>query len=320
MTETATETETTTDTTTDTTPDSRADRQAEGGSDTGADSGADSRADIRTAAPEPAADTDAPTGTEPEPASAAGPGTGGDPSRRTPGVLRRASPMRSLRRAARRLPAAARRFSPRRGLRRLPPWWPIGLCLAVGAGGGAAYGMLATPQYSATGYLVAVPAKDSDPQAALGFAQAYGRVATSPAVLRQAQNVAGEPVARLRAGVRSATSPDAPMIEITGTAPRPQLAAVRANAVATALTDTSADAAEQTGVELRVLAPAHAPTAPSSPSPPLATAVGAATGGLVGGLFLLVSPSRSARRPAERPTGEERADTSEGSKVKEGAR
>ncbi|MGW2083312.1 hypothetical protein ACWCOW_41785, partial [Streptomyces sp. NPDC001939] len=32
------------------------------------------------------------------------------------------------------------------------------------------------PQYSATSYVIAVPDEKSDPSAALGFAQAYGRV------------------------------------------------------------------------------------------------------------------------------------------------
>ncbi|MBB1246195.1 hypothetical protein GL263_21945, partial [Streptomyces durbertensis] len=226
--------------------DTKADRKADSKADSkaGADAGseADMKADSKVGSK---ADSEAGADAGSEADTKAVPDADAAPSWRASGLVRRLSPVRPLRAAARRLPAVARRLSPRRQLRRLPSWWPLGLCLVVGAGCGAGYGMLATPQYSATGYLVAVPAKDSDPQAALGFAQAYGRVATSPAVLRQAQNVAGEPVARLRAGVRSATSPDAPMIEITGTAPRPQLAAVRANAVATALTDTSADAAEQ---------------------------------------------------------------------------
>lgn len=180
----------------------------------------------------------------------------------------------------------------------LPRGWPLALGVALGAACGAGYGLVATPEYSATGYVVAVPGEGGDPATALGFAQAYGRVATSPAVLADAQRTSGVPLATLRDTVRSATSPDAPMIEITGTATHPQRAAANANAVASALTDSSKDAAKSTGVELTVLAAAHAPSAPSSPSTPLATAVGACTGGLVGGLALLVRPGRRPEQPA----------------------
>lgn len=187
----------------------------------------------------------------------------------------------------------------------LPRGWPLALGVALGAACGAGYGLVSTPEYSATGYVVAVPGEGGDPATALGFAQAYGRVATSPAVLADAQRTSGVPLATLRDTVRSATSPDAPMIEITGTAAHPQRAAAHANAVAAALTDSSKDAAKNTGVELTVLATAHAPSAPSSPSTPLATAVGACTGGLVGGLALLVRPGRrpeqSAAVPAQAP-------------------
>ena len=183
----------------------------------------------------------------------------------------------------------------------LPRGWPLALGVALGAACGAGYGLVATPEYSATGYVVAVPGEGGDPATALGFAQAYGRVATSPAVLADAQRTSGVPLATLRDTVRSATSPDAPMIEITGTASHPQRAAAHANAVAAALTDSSKDAAKNTGVELTVLATAHAPSAPSSPSTPLATAVGVCTGGLVGGLALLVRPGRRSERPAAVP-------------------
>ncbi|MBU7599837.1 hypothetical protein JGS22_019950 [Streptomyces sp. P38-E01] len=184
----------------------------------------------------------------------------------------------------------------------LPRWWPLAAGVALGALCGAGYGTVATPEYSATGYVVAVPGERGDPATALGFAQAYGRIATSPAVLAAAQRTSGVPLPELRERVRSATSPDAPMIEITGTATHPQRAASTANAVAAALTDSSRDAARSTGVRLTVLTAAHAPTAPSSPATPVATAVGACTGGLVGGLALLVRPGgRAGGRTAATP-------------------
>ncbi|UGY90536.1 lipopolysaccharide biosynthesis protein [Streptomyces gobiensis] len=172
----------------------------------------------------------------------------------------------------------------------LPSWWPAALCLLLGVVCGGAYGMLRTPQYTATGYVVVVPGARADSATALGFTQAYGRVATSGAVLRDARVAAGVPAAALRKSVRSATSPDAPVIEITGTDTRAERAADFANAVARALTRNGNESAKSTRVRLVLFAEALTPTAPSSPSAALSAAVGGCAGGLVGGLFQLVRP------------------------------
>ncbi|MFJ9715130.1 lipopolysaccharide biosynthesis protein [Streptomyces sp. NPDC101213] len=182
-------------------------------------------------------------------------------------------------------------------VRTLPPW----SLLAVGAlaGGllGGAYGTLKPPVYSATAYVVAVPTEKSDPASALGFAQAYGRVATQLAVLGDAQVWAGVPVRTLRGAVRTATSPDAPMVSITATSSRADLAADMANAVSRALTRHAAGAKADTHVELEPFARAVEPTEPSSASPALTGLVGASGGGLLGGLFLLVRPRGSRPEP-----------------------
>ncbi|MFJ4692110.1 lipopolysaccharide biosynthesis protein [Streptomyces sp. NPDC088766] len=181
--------------------------------------------------------------------------------------------------------------------RTLPPW----SLLAVGAltGGllGGAYGVLKPPVYSATAYVVAVPAEKSDPASALGFAQAYGRVATQLAVLGDAQVWAGVPVRTLQGAVRTATSPDAPMVSITATSSRADLAADMANAVSRALTRHAAAAKATTHVELEPFARAVEPAEPSSASPALTALVGASAGGLLGGLFLLVRPRGSRPEP-----------------------
>lgn len=52
-----------------------------------------------------------------------------------------------------------------------------------------------------------MPAEKSDPAAALGFAQAYGRVATDIAVTGDAQVWAGVTADTLRRNVQAATSP-----------------------------------------------------------------------------------------------------------------
>ncbi|MFI0150742.1 lipopolysaccharide biosynthesis protein [Streptomyces lydicus] len=179
---------------------------------------------------------------------------------------------------------AARARSPR-----LPRWWPLPLCALLGAAGGASYGLLTPPSYTATGYVVVTPAKDSDPAGALGFAQAYGQMATGGAVLAEAHRASGLPLGALR-GIRTTTEPDAPVIEITGTARTPHASAALADAVARALTRTGNRAATHTGAHLLALAPTAGPADPVSPSVPLSTGVGGCAGGLLGGLLLLVRP------------------------------
>ncbi|MBC9725145.1 lipopolysaccharide biosynthesis protein [Streptomyces sp. TRM68367] len=165
--------------------------------------------------------------------------------------------------------------------------------LAGGLAGGA-YGALTPPAYSATAYVVAVPTGKSDPQAALGLAQAYGRVATQLAVLGDAQVWAGVPVSTLRENVRSATSPDAPMVAVTATAARPDLAVDMADAVTRALTRHAGRTKNATQVELQRFSRAVRPSEPSSAPPALTGLVGASAGGLLGGLALLVRPRRTA--------------------------
>ncbi|MER6343113.1 lipopolysaccharide biosynthesis protein [Streptomyces sp. NPDC001595] len=197
-----------------------------------------------------------------------------------------------------RAPAPARGAGPLSRVRTLPPWSLLAAGVLAGGALGGAYGLLQTPVYTATSYVVAVPTERSDPAAALGFAQAYGRVATQLAVLGDAQEEAGVPVDTLRESVRTATSPDAPMIAITATSARPGLAVGMADAVARALTRHASGSAASTHVELARFARATEPTEPSSPSPALTGLVGASAGGLLGGLALLVRP-----RPAPTGTG-----------------
>ncbi|WAZ21857.1 lipopolysaccharide biosynthesis protein [Streptomyces cinnabarinus] len=176
----------------------------------------------------------------------------------------------------------------------LPPWSLIAAGALAGGLLGGAYGLLQPPAYTATSYVVAVPNEKSDPTSALGFAQAYGRVATQLAVLGDAQVWAGVPVSTLQENVRTATSPDAPMVAVTATSSRADLAADMANAVARALTRHASDAEQSTHVELQQFARATEPTEPSSASPTVTGLVGASAGGLLGGLMLLVRPRRAA--------------------------
>lgn len=185
-----------------------------------------------------------------------------------------------------------RRSAALRRARSLPPWSLLAAGVVTGGLAGAAYGALTPPVYTATAYVVAVPTEKSDPASALGFAQAYGRVATQLAVLGDAEKEAGVPARTLQRHVTTATSPDAPMVSVTATAPRAELAADMANAVSRSLTEHAERTRKTTNVELQQFARAVRPTDPSSPSPALTSLVGASAGGLLGGLVLLVRPRR----------------------------
>ncbi|MFF2504072.1 lipopolysaccharide biosynthesis protein [Streptomyces sp. NPDC058067] len=177
-------------------------------------------------------------------------------------------------------------------VKRLPLWSLILAGVLLGGLAGGLYGVLKPPQYSATSYVIAVPDEKSDPQTALGFAQAYGRVATQIAVLGDAQVWAGVPVKVLQDSVTAQTSPDAPMIAVSATSARPSEAADMANAVARALTVDAGHTQDSTQVKLLQFSRAVKPTGPSSLSPVVTALVGASAGGLLGGLVILVRPRR----------------------------
>jgi capsular polysaccharide biosynthesis protein len=200
--------------------------------------------------------------------------------------------------------------APRRSsLHPLPRWLPLALGLGIGLGGGLGYGLLAAPRYAATSYVVVVPRHAGDSATALGVAQAYGRVVSGSAVLAGAQADARVTAAGLKTRVTAATSPDAPMISITGTASRATPAARIANAVARSLATTANRDAPSTGVRLLLFSPAAPPAAPASPSPVLSASVGTSAGGLLGALALLVRPREryesvpAVPGPAHEPAG-----------------
>ncbi|MBT2507280.1 lipopolysaccharide biosynthesis protein [Streptomyces sp. ISL-98] len=195
-------------------------------------------------------------------------------------------------------PAAA----PGRISRLLARITPLPLCAVLGAACGVSYGVLKAPEYAATSYVVAVPAQNAEPGSALGYAQAYGRIATSDSTIAYARGAAGVPDTHtLRTHVQTETSPDSPMIAITGTSTKPRQAAHIANAVANAVYVSSNHISKNTGVKLLVFSPAITPTEPASPSVPIGAAVGTCAGGLIGGLVLLVRPRRTHRARGTAP-------------------
>ncbi|WP_406862792.1 lipopolysaccharide biosynthesis protein [Streptomyces sp. HUAS MG47] len=184
-------------------------------------------------------------------------------------------------------------------LRARPRLLVLPAAVLAGVAAGAGYGLLKTPEYAATSYVVVVPGEKSDPAAALGFAQAYGRVATDLAITGDAQVWAGVSVATLRKNVQAATSPDAPMISVTARSPKPATAVAMADGVARALVTSGTHASAGTGVKVVQFARATKPTSPVSPSAPLSALVGGCAGGLLGGLALLVRPRRGAEAGVE---------------------
>ncbi|WP_415948031.1 lipopolysaccharide biosynthesis protein [Streptomyces sp. KLOTTS4A1] len=204
-----------------------------------------------------------------------------------------------------RLTAALRR------LRQVPRWWPLPACAALGLLAGAGYGVLAPPQYASTAYLIVVSEKGFDPSAAVGFAQSYGRLATSASTLAQAQKDAGVPARELASHVQTETSPESPMVGVTGTATRPGKATEIANAVADSLSRNANRQRTNTGVRLVNYSKAVKPLEPVSPSLPLSAGVGLCGGGLVGGLALLVRPRQVRAGGASVPAQGEAAGVGE---------
>ncbi|RZB14696.1 lipopolysaccharide biosynthesis protein [Streptomyces sp. F001] len=186
------------------------------------------------------------------------------------------------------------RLSPAR-LRKLPSWSVLAAGTLLGGLLGGAYGLVTPPEYTATSYVIAVPTDKSGPDSALGFAQAYGRAATQLAVLGDAQVWARVPVRTLQHSVRTATSPDAPMVAVSATSSRRGLAVDMANAVSRALTRHADDTSDNTQVRLVQFSRAVKPTEPTSTSTAVTTLVGASSGGLLCGLALLARPRQTRR-------------------------
>ncbi|MGW6918666.1 Wzz/FepE/Etk N-terminal domain-containing protein [Kitasatospora sp. NPDC054939] len=183
-------------------------------------------------------------------------------------------------------------------------WWPVALAVPLGAAAGAGYAITADPSYAANSYVVVVPQNPGESATAVNFAQAYGRLAGQPQVLAAAAAETGHTTPVLTELVRGTTSPDAPVIEITGTGPRPQEAVRAADAVARSLVAFANASSRETGVRLVSLAQAAEPDRPSTPSPQLDVAVGGAAGVLVGALVMLTRRRGGADGAVPEPAAE----------------
>jgi len=179
----------------------------------------------------------------------------------------------------------------------------LALLTVLGALAGGVYDLAKTPTYTATSYVVVTGAQ-GEAQSGVNFAQAYGRIVTTPPVTALATKTLGSTEGL--ADVTASTSPDAPVIEITANGVDPKHTAAVANAVAQALVTYGSTRTDSTRVTLSVLAQAAVPAAPASPKPPLEPAIGAAAGLLVGGLAALAGVGSTRTRPrTEEPFGQQ---------------
>ena len=172
-------------------------------------------------------------------------------------------------------------------------WRLMALLIVLGALGGFGYTLVREPVYAAKAYVVVV-SQNSNDSTAVSYAQAYARIASQGDALAEAVNQSNGRVTptEIRRAIRTSSSPDAPVIEITGSANPASYAADLANFVANGLISTANRNSADTRVKLVLLSAAEPPTDPASPRPTLVVAVGAATGLLLGGLALLGRASR----------------------------
>jgi hypothetical protein len=131
------------------------------------------------------------------------------------------------------------------------------------------------------------PSAATSPAAASPAAGPTDTVAT-PGVRARVPASASE----LRRQVSATTSPDAPVIEITGSAEDPRRAADLANLVADSLIAYASGSAAQARLRMMVLSPAYPPADPSSPRPTLAVTIGGAAGLLAGAFAVMAGFGR----------------------------
>jgi capsular polysaccharide biosynthesis protein len=178
----------------------------------------------------------------------------------------------------------------------------FGLALTIvvlGVLGGLGYGLFMPPTYSATAFVLVVGEPSAGPTS-VNYAQAYARLAPMAETLAWARNgMSAETRERARASIQASSSPDTPLVRLTGSASNPARAAEFANTAANALVRYGAAHQGDTGVRVAMMTQADAPVVPSSPNLPLNVAVGTATGILLGGLVAVSDLGRRLRRLRE---------------------
>ncbi|WP_067451885.1 Wzz/FepE/Etk N-terminal domain-containing protein [Actinomadura macra] len=193
---------------------------------------------------------------------------------------------RAVRRVARRTAVLARRY---------------GLAVAfvlAGVLGGLGYSLFTPATYTATAFVLVVDQGENGGAgpAAVSFAQAYGRLAPLPETLRHS-SIALPRIApgATREHIQASTSPDTPLVRLTGSGRSGADAAAFANAAADALVRYGTSHRTDTGVRVALMSLAAAPATPTSPNLPLDLAVGTASGVLLAGLSAAIVSGRRGR-------------------------
>jgi capsular polysaccharide biosynthesis protein len=186
--------------------------------------------------------------------------------------------------------------------RLLRRWVVLALTVVLGGAAGVLWAKVTPPTYTASAVLVATTVQATGDNRQNSFAQAFARLVGQPDISTAAAENIRLPAEQARTAVQATTSPDTPLIELTGTADTPEKAAGLVNAVATAVVNVADTRQAETGVTLLMLTSAGAPTSPSSPKLAVDVAVGGAAGFLLGGLFVAATGSRApARSPLPAP-------------------
>ncbi|WP_242882366.1 hypothetical protein [Actinomadura litoris] len=187
------------------------------------------------------------------------------------------------RRVGRPVAAFTRRFGPALAL------------VLTGTLGGLGYSLVVPATYTATAYVLVVDegAGGARGPAAVSFAQAYGRLAPLPETLRHS-SLPLPKVARgaTREHIQASTSPETPLVRLTGSGASAADAAGFANAAADALVRYGTSHRADTGVRVALMSLAGKPAAPTSPNLPLDVAVGTASGILLAGLGAAILSGR----------------------------
>jgi capsular polysaccharide biosynthesis protein len=171
-------------------------------------------------------------------------------------------------------------------------WWLVVVLGLIGLAVGGIYAATTPRTYSTSSYVTVAALDPNNSQAALGFAQAFGRIATAPQVLGDASGLSGIPVPELAASARTSTSPDAPLIEITTRSVDAQRATNGANAIAGVFANFANLRTPDTGMRVAVLSDAAVPVTPSSISTSAVLAIGTGAGVLLGALAVAAGMGR----------------------------
>ncbi len=182
----------------------------------------------------------------------------------------------------------------------IPRWKIVALLAALGAVAGYGYVLLVDPTYVARAYVIAIARDPGNSAAAVSYAQTFAKIVPQGDVVNAPAGASRGEVspAELRRQVQTSTSPDAPVIEIAGSANTAAHAAELANAMAGGLIGMAKRQSADTRINLVLLSAADPPTDPASPRPILDVAVGTAAGLLLGGLLVLAGTGRARTRPA----------------------